>query len=271
FAAKLLHKLTAGADELVDGLDHMHRDADGAGLVRDGAGDGLTDPPGSVGREFVAAPVLELVDGFHQADVALLNEIEELETAVGVLLRDGDDEAEVSLDELTLGALGVHVALDHLALGALEVRDGDAGVLLDALEVGAAVLLLALVLLAQFLGLGVLELGLESLDLALEGPHGVDGLVDLVEQALLLRVGVLQLANDAVDVDVLAADEPAGFASFFGFGFCVFAVGRCEFLFKRVNLLLVLENDVDAAGCGADASLQNLFGKLFLIKGYDFL
>ena len=33
FAAKLLHELAAGADELVDGLDHVHRDTDGAGTV----------------------------------------------------------------------------------------------------------------------------------------------------------------------------------------------------------------------------------------------
>ncbi len=94
FAAQLLHQLTRGADELVDGLDHVHRDADGAGLVRDGAGDGLTDPPGGIGREFVTATVLELVDRLHEADVALLDEVEELKTAVGVLLGDGDDGGE---------------------------------------------------------------------------------------------------------------------------------------------------------------------------------
>src|SRR5579862_266435 len=33
-AAKLLHQLTRGADELVDRLDHVHRDTDRAGLVR---------------------------------------------------------------------------------------------------------------------------------------------------------------------------------------------------------------------------------------------
>src|SRR5271154_5458631 len=252
-AAKLLHELTAGADELVDGLDHVHRDTDGAGLVRDGAGDGLTDPPGGIGREFVTATVLELVDGLHEADVALLNEVEELKTAVGVLLRDGDDEAKVGLDELALGALGIHVALDHLALRALEVGYGDAGVLLDALEVGAAVLLLALVLLAQLLGLRGLVLGLERLDLALERAHGVNSLVDLVEEALLLAIGVLQLANDAVDVDMLASDEPAGLARVLGLGLGVFAVGRCQLLIKSMDLLLVLQDYVDAADRGANA------------------
>ena len=93
-------------------------------------------------------------------------------------------------------------------------------------------LLLALVLLAQLFGLGGLELVLERLDLALEGAHGVDGLVDLVEQALLLGVGVLQLADDAVDVDVLAADEPAGLARLLRLGLGVFAVRRGELLFE---------------------------------------
>src|SRR5215470_4290400 len=87
-AAKLLHQLTRGADELVDGLDHVHRDTDRAGLIRDSAGDGLADPPGGIGREFVTATVLKFIDRLHQADVAFLNQVEELETAVGVLLRN---------------------------------------------------------------------------------------------------------------------------------------------------------------------------------------
>src|SRR5262245_9815233 len=48
FAPELLDELARGADELVDGLDHVHRNADGPGLVRDGAGDGLADPPGRI-------------------------------------------------------------------------------------------------------------------------------------------------------------------------------------------------------------------------------
>jgi hypothetical protein len=38
--------VAAGAHELVDRLDHVHRDADGARLVGDAAGDRLADPPG---------------------------------------------------------------------------------------------------------------------------------------------------------------------------------------------------------------------------------
>ncbi len=36
----------------------------------DRAGDGLADPPGGVGGELVAAPILELVHRLHQADIA---------------------------------------------------------------------------------------------------------------------------------------------------------------------------------------------------------
>src|SRR3546814_19484316 len=61
-AADLVQHLPRGADQLVDGLDHVHRDADGPRLVGDRAGDRLPDPPGGIGRELVAAAVLELVD-----------------------------------------------------------------------------------------------------------------------------------------------------------------------------------------------------------------
>ena len=53
------------------GLDHVDRHADRAALVGDGPGDGLANPPGGIGRELVAAGVLELVDRPHQARVAL--------------------------------------------------------------------------------------------------------------------------------------------------------------------------------------------------------
>jgi hypothetical protein len=39
-----------------------------------------------IGGEFVATLVFELVDGFHEADVPLLNEVQELQSAVGVFL-----------------------------------------------------------------------------------------------------------------------------------------------------------------------------------------
>src|SRR5471032_631529 len=133
-AADLLHQVARGADELVDGLDHVHRNADGARLIGDGSGDGLADPPRRIGSELVAALVFELVDRLHQADVAFLNQVEELQAAVGVLLRDRYDQAEVRLDQLGLGLLGLALAGDDGVEAALELVHREQRLFLDALH-----------------------------------------------------------------------------------------------------------------------------------------
>ena len=110
-APVLLHQVARGPDQLVDRLDHVDRDADRARLVRDGARDGLPDPPGGVRAEFVAALVLELVHGTHQADVSFLDQVQELEAAVRVLLGNADDQTEVRLHHLLLGQQRLALAL----------------------------------------------------------------------------------------------------------------------------------------------------------------
>ena len=111
-APELLNELALDVHDLVQLLDHVHRDADGAGLVGDRARDGLADPPGGVGGELVAAPVVELLDGADQPERPLLDQVEERQAAAQVALGDRDDEAQVGLDHLLLGA---HVAaLDPL-------------------------------------------------------------------------------------------------------------------------------------------------------------
>src|SRR5438876_1748942 len=121
FASQFLHQLPRSADQLVDRLDHVHRDANRTRLVGNCTSYGLPNPPRGVRGELVATAVFELVDGLHQADVAFLNQVEELQSAVGVFPGDGNHQAEVGLDQLALGLLRVHVALDDLALRALEL------------------------------------------------------------------------------------------------------------------------------------------------------
>jgi hypothetical protein len=104
-AAQFLGELLLGAPELVHDFDHVHRDADGAGLVGNGPGDGLANPPDGVGGELVAAPILEFLDPFHEADVAFLDQVEEGLAAVGVFLGDGDDQAQVGLGHVRLGLM----------------------------------------------------------------------------------------------------------------------------------------------------------------------
>ena len=124
-ALELLQQLALDAVQLVDRLDHVHGHADRARLVGDAARDGLADPPRRVGRELVAAAPVVLLDGAHEADVALLDEIEEEHAAADVALRDGHHETEVGLDQLA--ARGGVVALDALRerdlLGGGEQRD----------------------------------------------------------------------------------------------------------------------------------------------------
>src|SRR5580658_1394095 len=127
FASQLLHQLPRRADQLVDGFDHVHRDADGARLIGDGASNRLPDPPRGIGGELIAAAIFKLVHGFHQADVAFLNQVEELQAAVGVLFRDRNHQTQVGLDQLALGLLRVHVSLDDFALGALDLLEQEAG------------------------------------------------------------------------------------------------------------------------------------------------
>ena len=105
FAAEILHELFLHAHEFVDRLDHVHGDADGAGLIGDGTRDGLANPPGRVGGELIAAAVLEFFNRLHQAHVALLNEVEEGQAAIGVFLGDGNYEAQVGLHHLGLGLM----------------------------------------------------------------------------------------------------------------------------------------------------------------------
>ena len=76
-ATHLLQHLAGNTVELVDGLNHMHRNTDGARLIRDRAGDSLTDPPGCVGGELVTTTVFKLIYRFHQTDVAFLDLIQE--------------------------------------------------------------------------------------------------------------------------------------------------------------------------------------------------
>ena len=183
-AAELLHQRARGARELVDGLDHVHGNADGSGLIGDGAGDGLPDPPRGVRGELVAAAVLELLDRLHQADVPFLDQVEELQPAVGVLFGDGDHEAEVGHDQLLLGLIGFLFAL-------ADFLDGLAQLLVRGAVEGLQLAELLLVLLQA----AAVEVAARLVFLALEGGFV---LADHRRRQRQLVVDVLQLVDHAV-------------------------------------------------------------------------
>ena len=112
---------------------------DGARLVGNGSGNGLANPPRRVGRKLVAAAPLELVHGLHQADVAFLNQVEKLQSAVGVFLGDGNNQAQVGFDQFFLGLLGFRFAAVNERQCALQflVSPTSTG-FLDVFQLGAA-------------------------------------------------------------------------------------------------------------------------------------
>ncbi len=140
-------ELAPGAEDLAVGVDHVDGEPDGAALVGDRPGHGVTDPPAAVGREATALARVEAVDRLHQAEVALLDQVLQRHAAAAVAAGDGDDQAQVGLHELGAGAPeglvlathGVHVGQEGQAAARRELDlHAEAAVLagLDADQVG---------------------------------------------------------------------------------------------------------------------------------------
>ena len=83
----------------------MHRQANGPGLFGDTPADRLANPPGGVGAELVALPVVKLLHRPQQAQVALLNQVRQGQAPPDVFLGDADHQAQVGLGQLDLGPL----------------------------------------------------------------------------------------------------------------------------------------------------------------------
>ena len=81
----------------------VNRQTDGLGLIGERALDGLLDPPGTVGGELGALGGVETFDGLHQADVALVDQVEQRQAVILVIAGDFDDQAQVGLDHLFAG------------------------------------------------------------------------------------------------------------------------------------------------------------------------
>ena len=80
----------------------MHRHPDGPGLVGDGSGDGLPNPPGGICRELVSLCPVKFIYGADQAGVTLLNQVQNVQASAGIFFRDGHNQSQVCLGQLVL-------------------------------------------------------------------------------------------------------------------------------------------------------------------------
>src|SRR5437762_14294867 len=73
----------------------MHGEANRLRLIGERAFDRLLDPPRGVGGKFSTLRRIEALDGFHQADVSLRNQIEQRQSKIRVIVRDLNDQTQV--------------------------------------------------------------------------------------------------------------------------------------------------------------------------------
>jgi hypothetical protein len=85
----------------------------------------LANPPRCVRRELEALPPIELLDSPDEAQIAFLDQVEQVKPPARVPLGNGDDQAKVAPDELLLGVIGLSDEPDQLDAAILiDVRPG---------------------------------------------------------------------------------------------------------------------------------------------------
>src|SRR5205085_11874543 len=104
-AVQLLGEDAARAHHAPDLLGYVDGQPDRPALVGERPCDRLPDPPGRVGRELEAEPVVELLDGADEAEVPFLDEVEERDARLRVVARYRHHEAEVRRDQAALRGL----------------------------------------------------------------------------------------------------------------------------------------------------------------------
>ena len=95
---KRLRKITRCAEIDIDFLDHMNRQTNGTCLVHDGAFNGLSYPPGAIGRKTKTEFGIKLFHRTNESKIAFLDKIEKSQTAVHIAPGDLYHQAQVTLD-----------------------------------------------------------------------------------------------------------------------------------------------------------------------------
>ena len=74
----------------------------------------LTNPPYSIGNEFEASSLIELLCGLNQANVTLINQVSQRQSLMLILLCNRYHESKVCRHQLVLGALALRTTFANL-------------------------------------------------------------------------------------------------------------------------------------------------------------
>ena len=85
----------------------MHRNTNRTRLIGDRTGNRLANPPGRIRTEFVTFFIIEFIDGFDQAEVTFLHQIQKLHAAADVAFRNADDQTQIGIRQILLGKMRV--------------------------------------------------------------------------------------------------------------------------------------------------------------------
>src|SRR5262249_4344030 len=102
FTAKILEESATCAKEKANLLPHVDGNTNCFGLVGNGPRDGLADPPSRIGAKFAPPGIVELFNCTNEADVALLDQVQQIHPTVTVLFCDAYHQAEIGFGQTAL-------------------------------------------------------------------------------------------------------------------------------------------------------------------------
>ena len=76
-------------------------------MVGQGSGNSLTNPPGGISAELEATGKVKALHSLHQADIALLNQIQEGQAPTHKALSNAGHKAQIGLGQPVLGVLAL--------------------------------------------------------------------------------------------------------------------------------------------------------------------
>ncbi len=104
-AAKFLLQLLGHLIQLADPAAKMSGDTDGTAVIGQRPGYRLANPPGSIGTETVTTTVIILFNRLHQAHIAFLNQVQELQAPSSILLGNANHQPGISPDQMGSGGV----------------------------------------------------------------------------------------------------------------------------------------------------------------------